>query len=160
MITILNKNSITDLDQIAQVLSYINIESNFLTFVEEDINWFNYYQITTTLGGVGTETYTPDTTPYRRRGLVKIQGEEQYREVGQILGKDLVGNPTTVSSNNQTHVSASETDEQVENSISVSIWYFKNKTSGNINTFENRSKIPKEKYTSEYERLKIILGLV
>ena len=107
-----------------------------------------------------SETYVPDTTPFRRRGLVKIQGEEQYREVGQIIGKDLVGNPTTVSSNNQTHVSASETDEQIENSIAVSIWYFKNKTTGNINTFENRSKIPKEKYTSEYERLKIILGLV
>jgi hypothetical protein len=43
-ITILDKNNIKDLDQIAQVLSYINIESNFLTFVEEDINWYNYYQ--------------------------------------------------------------------------------------------------------------------
>jgi uncharacterized protein (UPF0297 family) len=106
------------------------------------------------------ESYLPDTTPFRRRGLVKIQGEEQYREVSQIIGKDLSANPTTVSSDNQTHVSASETDEQVENSIAVSVWYFKNKTTGNINTFENRSKIPKEKYTSEYERLKIILGLV
>jgi hypothetical protein len=44
MITVLKKNNITDAEQIAQVLAYINIESNFLLFVEEDINWHKYYQ--------------------------------------------------------------------------------------------------------------------
>jgi hypothetical protein len=107
---------------------------------------------------VPPETYVPDTTPFRRRGLVKIQGEEQYREVGQIIGKDLVGNPTTVASDNQTHVSASETDEQVENSITVSIWYFKNKTTQNFDTFENKSGIPSDNYKNEYQRIKGILG--
>jgi hypothetical protein len=104
------------------------------------------------------DSYVPDTTAYKRRGLVKIQGEEQYREVGQIIGKDLVGNPTTVASNNQTHVSASETDEQVENSIAVSIWYFKNKTTQNFDTFENKSSIPSTNYKNEYQRIKSIIG--
>jgi hypothetical protein len=44
MITLFKKNNITDPEQIAQVLAYINIESNYLTFVDEDINWFKYYQ--------------------------------------------------------------------------------------------------------------------
>ena len=152
MITLLKKNNTTTPDEIAKVLAYINIESNFLTFVEEDINWYNYYQ------NKSEEEYLPDTTPFRRRGLVKIQGEEQYREVGQIIGKDLVGNPTTVASDNQTHVSASETDDQVENSIAVSIWYFKNKTTQNFDTFENKSGIPSDNYKNEYQRIKSIVG--
>jgi hypothetical protein len=44
MITLLKKNNTTTPDEIAKVLAYINIESNFLTFVEEDINWYNYYK--------------------------------------------------------------------------------------------------------------------
>lgn len=44
MITVMKKNNITTPEQIAQVLAYINIESKYLTFVEEDINWYNYYQ--------------------------------------------------------------------------------------------------------------------
>jgi hypothetical protein len=118
-------------------------------------------EITITFSGddpAPKESYIVDTTPYRKRGLVKIQGEEQYREVGQIIGKDLVGNPTTVASDNQTHVSASETDEQVENSIAVSIWYFKNKTTQNFDTFENKSSIPSSNYKNEYQRIKGILG--
>jgi hypothetical protein len=105
-----------------------------------------------------TESYIPDTSAFRRRGLVKIQGSEEYRAAGQVIGKDLVGNAETVASNNQTHINGSETDEQVENSIAVSVWYFKNKTSGNVNSLELRSKIPKDKYVSEYQRIKGILG--
>ena len=104
------------------------------------------------------ETYIPDTTQFKKRGLVKIQGEEDYRSAGQIIGKDLQTNPESVSSDNQTHVNGSETDEQVENSIAVSVWYFKNKTTGDINTLELKSKIPKSNYTSEYQRIKGILG--
>lgn len=105
-----------------------------------------------------TESYIPDTSAFRRRGLVKIQGSEEYRAAGQVIGKDLVGNAETVSSDNQTHINGSETDEQVENSIAVSVWYFKNKTSGNVNSLELRSKIPKSQYVSEYQRIKGILG--
>ena len=105
-----------------------------------------------------SESYIPDTTQFKKRGLVKIQGEEDYRAAGQIIGKDLQTNPESVSSDNQTHVNGSETDEQVENSIAVSVWYFKNKTTGDINTLELKSKIPKEKYTNEYQRIKGILG--
>ena len=104
------------------------------------------------------ESYVPDTTSYKRRGLVKIQGEEQYRSAGQIIGKDFVGNPTSISSDNQTHINGVETDEQVENSIAVSIMYFKNKTTGDINTFEVTRKLPKQNYINEYQRIKGILG--
>jgi len=43
-INLLKKNNITTPEEIAKVLAYINIESKYLTFVEEDINWFNYYK--------------------------------------------------------------------------------------------------------------------
>jgi hypothetical protein len=45
-ITLLKRNNITTPEEIAKVLAYINIESKYLTFVEEDINWFNYYKKT------------------------------------------------------------------------------------------------------------------
>lgn len=150
MITLLKKNNITTNDEIAKVLSYINIESNFLTFVEEDINWFKYYK--------NSESYVPDTTQFKKRGLIKIQGQEEYRAAGQIIGKDLVANPTSIASDNQTHLNGSETDEQVENSIAVSIWYFKNKTTGDLNTLELLSKIPRETYITEYKRILQFLG--
>jgi len=102
--------------------------------------------------------YIPDTTPFKRRGLVKIRGQEEYRAAGQIIGKDLQANPETVASDNQTHVNGSETDEQVENSIAVSVWYFKNKTTGDVNTIEVKSKLPKSNYTNEYQRIKGIIG--
>jgi hypothetical protein len=44
MVDQLKKNNITTTEEIAKVLAFINIESKFLTFVQEDINWFNYYQ--------------------------------------------------------------------------------------------------------------------
>lgn len=132
----------------------------------EDTNDISYQsagasEVTITFNGIPIkpeESYIADTTPFRKRGLVKIQGADQYKEAGQVLGKDLTTNPTTVASDNQTHLNASETDEQVENSIAVSIWYFKNKTTGNINTIELKSKIPKDKYVEEYQRIKSILG--
>lgn len=104
------------------------------------------------------DSYVPDTTAYKRRGLVKIQGEDQYKKAGESIGKNLLANPASVSSNNETHTKAVETDEQVENSIAVSIWYFKNKTTGDLNTIEYTSKIPKATYLSEYDRIKSILG--
>jgi len=104
------------------------------------------------------DSYVPDTTAYKRRGLVKIQGEEQYKKAGESIGKNLLANPASVASNNETHTKAVETDEQVENSIAVSIWYFKNQTTGNLNTIEYTSKIPKATYLSEYDRIKSILG--
>jgi hypothetical protein len=104
------------------------------------------------------DSYVPDTTAYKRRGLVKIQGEEQYKKAGESIGKNLLENPASVASNNETHTKAVETDEQVENSIAVSIWYFKNQTTGDLNTIEYTSKIPKATYLSEYDRIKSILG--
>jgi hypothetical protein len=44
MVAQLKKNNITTTEEIAKVLAFINIESKYLTFVQEDINWFNYYQ--------------------------------------------------------------------------------------------------------------------
>lgn len=104
------------------------------------------------------ESYVPDTTPFKRRGLVKIQGQEDYRAAGQIIGKDLTANPSSVASDNQTHVNGVDNDEQVENSIAVSIWYFKNKTTGDVNTVELKSKLPKSNYVNEYQRIKGIMG--
>jgi len=104
------------------------------------------------------EAYTADTTPYKRRGLVKIQGEEEYNLAGQVLAKNLKDNPTSVSSSNEMHTKSIDSDEQVENSIAVSIWYFKNKTTQNLDTIEYKSKIPKSTYITEYNRIKGILG--
>lgn len=104
------------------------------------------------------QSYIPDTTQFKRRGLVKIQGQEDYRAVGQIIGKDLIANPASVASDNQSHVNGVDNDEQVENSIAVSLWYFKNKTTGDVNTIEIKSKIPKSNYINEYQRIKGIIG--
>jgi hypothetical protein len=43
-VKVLKKNNIKDFNTISKVLAYINIESNYLAFVEEDINWFKYYK--------------------------------------------------------------------------------------------------------------------
>jgi hypothetical protein len=105
-----------------------------------------------------TETYVADTTAYKRRGLVKIQGQAEYSSAGQVLGKNFLTNTNVVSSDNLTHTRGADTPEQIENSIAVSIWYFKNKTTGNLDTIEYKSKIPKNIYTDEYNRIKSILG--
>ena len=105
-----------------------------------------------------TESYTADTTPYKRRGLVKIQGQAEYSSAGQVLGKDFTTKTDVVASDNLTHTRGADTPEQIENSIAVSIWYFKNKTTGNLDTIEYKSKIPKNIYTDEYNRIKSILG--
>ena len=114
MFDILIKYNIKDDIEISNFLSFVNIESNYLNFVTEDVNWAKY----------AVENGDPLTTDleYKGRGLSMIFGEDQYKLTGQFLGNDFLTNPTIITSDNATHLTGSDTDEQVINSILIAIF--------------------------------------
>ena len=145
MVEILRKYNIKEDIEISNFLSFVNIESNYLNFVTEDVNWAKY----------AVENGDPLTTDleYKGRGLSMIFGEDQYKLTGQFLGKDFLTNPTIITSDNATHLTGSDTDEQVINSILIAIFKWINVFSSSFPLDRPDKKQKSTNYISEFNRL-------
>ena len=145
MVEILRKYNIKEDDEISNFLSFVNIESNYLNFVTEDVNWAKY----------AVENGDPLTTDleYKGRGLSMIFGEDQYKLTGQFLGKDFLTNPIIITSDNSTHLTGSDTDEQVINSILIAIFKWINVFSSSFPLDRPDKKQKSTNYISEFNRL-------
>ena len=156
MIYELESFNVKSINRISAFLGFMNIESNYLAFVTEDVNWFNYYND-------NQLSPTVDTSKYKGRGLLKIKGYNQYLQVGQNLNANFLDFPDNVASENSVHLSASESEEQLYNCIKVSLWYYWNVLAKNIsnpheeegiNKIDILSKIDKKVYVNEVLRIK------
>jgi hypothetical protein len=145
MVEILRNYNIKEDIQISNFLSFVNIESNYLNFVTEDVNWTKY-------AVVSNESLTTDLE-YKGRGLSMIFGEDQYKLTGQFLGKDFLTNPTIITSDNATHLTGSDTDEQVINSILIAVFKWTKVFSSSF-PLDRPDKNQKSKdYITEFNRL-------
>jgi hypothetical protein len=145
MVEILRDYNIKEDIQISNFLSFVNIESNYLNFVTEDVNWTKY----------AVTNGSPLTTDleYKGRGLSMIFGEDQYKLTGQFLGKDFLSNPTIITSDNATHLTGSDTDEQVINSILIAVFKWIKVFSSSF-PLDRPDKNQKSKdYIAEFNRL-------
>jgi hypothetical protein len=145
MVEILREYDIKEDIQISNFLSFVNIESNYLNFVAEDINWTKY-------AVVSGESLSTDLE-YKGRGLSMIFGEDQYKIVGQFLGKDFLTNPTIITSDNATHITGSDTDEQVMNSILIAVFKWTKVFSSSFPLDRPDKKQKSTDYISEFNRL-------
>ena len=145
MVEILRDYNIKEDIEISNFLSFVNIESNYLNFVTEDANWTKY----------AVENGEPLTTDleYRGRGLSMIFGEDQYKITGQFLGKDFLENPSIITSDNATHLTGSDTDEQVMNSILIAIFKWINVFSSSFPLDRPDKKQKSTNYIAEFNRL-------
>jgi predicted chitinase len=136
MIVLLKSYKMDTPVRIVTFLSQINIESKFLADVEE-VTSGTQYNNRADLGN-GAE----DGPKYIGRGLIKILGKNKYSSVGQLLNKDFVNNPNLMAADNKTHISASDTYEQLNNCIEVSLIYWqKISTWGNLNDYTDKMDI-------------------
>jgi hypothetical protein len=138
MIALLKQYQIDTPVRIISFLSQVNIESNFLQNVEE-VTSGTQYNNRADLGNNET-----DGPKYIGRGLIKILGKNKYTTLSQLLNRDFVNTPTLMAADNKTHISGSDTEEQLKNCIEVSIiYYLKLSTWGNLNDYADKMDITK-----------------
>ena len=116
--------------RIAAFLAQINTESSFLKFVTE-LSSGAQYDNRVDLGNGPTDGPT-----YKGRSFIQLTGKANYKKAGDFLNKDFVNNPDTVAADNATHIKASDTTDQLANSVLVSIRYWlKGSSWGNLNNY-------------------------
>jgi len=136
MVALLKRYQMDTPVRIVTFLSQVNIESNFLQEVEEITSGIQYNN-RADLGNVDG-----DGPKYIGRGLIKILGKNKYTTAGQLMNKDFVNNPNLVAADNKTHILGSDTVEQLNNCIEVSlIYYLKLSTWGNLNDYADKMDI-------------------
>jgi len=136
MVSALEQYEINTPARITSFLSTINIESNFLQNVTEITSGEQYNNREDLGNGIN------DGPKYIGRGLIKILGKNQYGSAGQYLNQDFINNPLLVSADNKTHISGSDTTQQLNNCILVSIiYYLKISTWGNLNDYADKLDI-------------------
>lgn len=136
MVAALEQYKINTPQRISAFLSQINIESNFLQKVSEETSGEQYNNRQDLGNGEN------DGSKFIGRGLIKILGKNQYNLASQYLSQDFINNPSLVAADNKTHLAASDTDEQLQNCILVSIIYWlKISSFGDLNLFADKLDI-------------------
>jgi predicted chitinase len=133
------KYSINTKERISAFLSQVNAETGFLLSVTEYASG-NEYEGRSDLGN----TNTGDGSKFKGRGLIQLTGRKNYKETGKFLNRDYLSDPMVVSADNNTHRRASDTSEQIENTILTAIRYWlKGSSWGNLNTYADLMDIKK-----------------
>ena len=144
VVSAIEKYNINTKQRICAFLSQINISSMYLLIVEENDGSYNNSNVN--LGNNSTDGVT-----YKGRGLIQIIGKNMYKKIGEIIGKDIVTNPTIVSADNKTHLVAGDTFDQSNNSALVSAAYWlKGSSWGDLNNYADKMDITKTIDTSSY----------
>lgn len=132
-------------ERICAFLAQINTESGFLKFVTE-LSSGMQYDNRSDLGNGPTDGPT-----YKGRGILQITGKNNYKSAGQFLNKDFITYPNTVAADNKTHITGSDTSDQLSNSILVSIRYWlKGSSWGNLNSYADNMDVKKPIDTGVY----------
>ena len=136
-VSAIEKYGINTKERLCAFLSQVNISSSYLLYVEEKDGSQNNNNVN--LGNGPTDGVT-----YKGRGLIQIVGKNMYQKIGDFLNQDFINNPTTVSADNATHVSASDTVDQLNNCVLVSVGYWlKGSSWGNLNDYADIMDITK-----------------
>lgn len=133
------KYGITTRTRIAAFLSQINTETGHLIYTTELSDGIQYE------GRKDLDNLQPGDGPrFKGRGLIQLTGRSNYRATGKFLNKDFIGNPQSVSAENDVHRKGAGTAEQVENSILTSIrFWLKGSAWGNLNEYADKIDIKK-----------------
>lgn len=134
-------------ERICGFLSQINIETGYLKYVSE-IASGEAYNDRADLGNGPA-----DGPKYKGRGLIQLTGKNNYKAAGQFLNKDFVNNPNTVASENNTHIKAAASSEQLDNSALVSVRYWiAGSDWGNLNSYADSMDMKKPIDTGVYSQ--------
>jgi len=139
LVSALEKYGINTKERICAFLSQVNAETNFLKWVTE-LDSGSKYNNNPDLGN------GPNDGPkYRGRGMIQITGKSNYKKAGDFLQKDYVNNPNSVAAENTVWISGGSSNEQTNNSILSSIYFWLRGSSwGNLNDYADKMdvKIP------------------
>lgn len=134
-------------ERICAFLSQINIETGYLKFVTELASGSAYNDRADLGNGPN------DGPKYKGRGLIQITGKSNYKAAGQFLNKDFVNNPDSVAAENNTHIKAADSTEQLDNSALVSVRYWiAGSDWGNLNSFADNMDLKKPIDTGIYSQ--------
>jgi predicted chitinase len=136
LVSALEKYGVNTKERICAFLSQVNAETNFLKWVTE-LDSGSKYNNNPDLGN------GPNDGPkYRGRGMIQITGKSNYRKAGDFLQKDFVNNPNSVASENTVWISGGSSNEQTNNSILSSIYFWLRGSSwGNLNDYADKMDI-------------------
>ena len=145
VVSALVKYGMNTKERICAFLSQVNVETGFLRAVTELASGAEYDNRDDLGNGPN------DGPTYKGRGLLQITGKTNYKQAGQFLNKDFLNNPETVAADNKTHINASDTSEQLSNSVLVSVRYWlKGSSWGNLNSYADDMDIKKPIDTGIY----------
>jgi predicted chitinase len=136
LVSALEKYGINTKERICAYLSQVNIETNFLKWVEE-LNDGSKYNNNPDL-----ENGPTDGPKYKGRGLIQITGKSNYKKAGNFLQKDFINNPNSVAAENTVWISGGSSNEQTNNSILTSVYYWiKGSSWGNLNDYADKMDV-------------------
>lgn len=136
VVSAMEQYSINTPSRMSAFLSQINIETGWLRNVTE-LSSGAEYNNNQNLGNGPTDGPT-----YKGRGLIQLTGKKNYKTAGNYLNQDFINFPDTVAADNKTHIAASATETQLNNSALVSIIYWLKISSwGNLNNYADSLNI-------------------
>lgn len=139
VVSSMEKYEINTKERIAAYLSQVNTETGFLRAVTEYGSGERYNNNKNLGNGPN------DGPKYKGRGLIQVTGRNNYKKAGQYLKKDFINDPESVAAENKVHLAGGASDEQKQNAVQSSIWYWlRGSAWGNLNKYADQMDINKQ----------------